>query len=128
MLTAGVHVAGQPPLAASRQARVFALRNATLVTVTKGTVQNGTVVVRDGKIVEAGANVNVPAGAEVVDVSGRYITPGIIDCHSHIATDGGVNEGSQSISCEVRIGDFARELGLEAHGGERPRVAVAVIL
>ncbi len=42
----------------------------------------------------------------VVDASGMHITPGLIDCHSHIATDGGVNESSQAITCEVRIGDF----------------------
>jgi N-acetylglucosamine-6-phosphate deacetylase len=50
--------------------------------------------------------VPLPAEAVVVDLAGKAITPGIIDCHSHMATDGGINEGSQAITAEVRIGDF----------------------
>ena len=48
----------------------------------------------------------MPAGTLVVDLAGKHLTPGIIDCHSHMATDGGVNESSQAITAEVRIGDF----------------------
>jgi imidazolonepropionase-like amidohydrolase len=48
----------------------------------------------------------VPEGAVVIDMAGKAITPGIIDCHSHMATDGGVNESAQAITAEVRIGDF----------------------
>ncbi len=43
---------------------------------------------------------------ESVDATGRHITPGLIDAHTHIATDGGINEGTQAVTCEVRIGDF----------------------
>jgi len=71
-----------------------------------GVIKDGTLVVADGRIVDVGSNVSIPNGAEVVDVRGMHITPGIIDCHSHMATDGGVNEGTQAITCEVRIGDF----------------------
>ena len=42
----------------------------------------------------------------MIDAAGKHISPGIIDCHSHIATDGGVNESGQTITAEVRIGDF----------------------
>jgi imidazolonepropionase-like amidohydrolase len=42
----------------------------------------------------------------VVEAKGLHLTPGIIDCHSHMATDGGINEGTQAITAEVRIGDF----------------------
>ena len=48
----------------------------------------------------------MPAGAIVIDATGEHLTPGLIDCHSHTATDGGVNEAGQTISAEVRIGDF----------------------
>ena len=44
--------------------------------------------------------------ALVVDATGMHISPGIIDCHSHFATDGGVNESGQAVTAEVRIGDF----------------------
>src|SRR5262245_5091230 len=93
----------EPP----KQPKVVAFKNATLWTCGPvGIVESGTLVVRDGKIVAAGKDVTIPEGAEVIDASGRHITPGIIDCHSHMATDGGVNEGTQAITAEVRIGDF----------------------
>jgi imidazolonepropionase-like amidohydrolase len=57
----------------------FALTNATLVTVTKGTINNGTLVIRDGKIEALGNNVPVPAGAEVIDCKGQRVYPGFID-------------------------------------------------
>ena len=57
-------------------------------------------------LVAAGKNVTIPEGALVIDAAGKQITPGIIDCHSHMATDGGVNESSQAITAEVRVGDF----------------------
>src|SRR5437588_1446859 len=61
---------------------VVAIRNATIVTVTKRTIQNGTIVLRGGTIAAIGQNVRVPAGADVVDATRRFVSPGIIDCHS----------------------------------------------
>src|SRR5436305_6007656 len=92
------------PLAQSRAAAVVAIRNATLVTVTKGTIQNGTIVLRDGKIAALGANVPIPAGADVVDGTGTFVSPGIIDCHSHIAADS-INEGGTTVSSMTGIED-----------------------
>lgn len=83
---------------------VIALRGGTLVTVTGGTIPNGTIVLRDGKIAALGANVSVPAGAEVIDVTGKFISPGIIDAHSHIAADA-INEGGTVVSSMVSIQD-----------------------
>ena len=81
------------------------IQNATIMSEgAKGTFK-GTIVVRDGKIAEVGENVMVPAGATVIDAQGQYVIPGIIDCHSHIAVDGGVNEGSVSVSSMVNIKD-----------------------
>jgi len=82
---------------APRGPSVIALKGATLVTVTHGTIPNGTIVIRDGKIADVGANVAIPAGAEVVDVTGKFISPGLIDCHSHIAIDD-LNEGGTTVS------------------------------
>ncbi|MEQ9405035.1 MAG: amidohydrolase family protein [Cyclobacteriaceae bacterium] len=57
----------------------FALTNATIETVTNGTIPNGTLVITDGKISEVGSNVTIPAGAETIDCSGLTIYPGMID-------------------------------------------------
>lgn len=71
-----------------------------------GIIDDGTLLIDDGKIIAVGKDIQIPENATVIDVSGMHITPGIIDCHSHMATDGGVNESTQAITCEVRIGDF----------------------
>src|SRR5262245_27733406 len=92
------------PQAQTRAASVVAIRNATLVTVTRGTIQNGTIVLRDGKIAAVGANVAIPPGADVVDGTGKFVSPGIIDCHSHIAADS-INEGGTTVSSMTGIED-----------------------
>ena len=89
------------------EAKVLAIKNATLWTCGKdGLIEGGTLLIGEGKILAAGKDVSIPEGATVLDAAGRHISPGIIDCHSHMATDGGVNESSQAITAEVRIGDF----------------------
>lgn len=85
-------------------AETIVIRNATIMTVTRGTVK-GSVVVKDGKIAEVGEKVLEPQGSTIIDASGQYVIPGIIDCHSHIAVDGNVNEGSVSVSSMVDIKD-----------------------
>lgn len=86
-------------------AQSIVIRNATIMTVTHGTVK-GSIVIRDGKIAAVGEKVMEPAGATIIDAGGQYVTPGIIDCHSHIAGDGGINEGSVSVSSMVDIKDI----------------------
>lgn len=71
-----------------------------------GRIDSGTILVKKGKIEAVGKNIKIPKEAIVVDAKGLHITPGLIDCHSHIATDGGINESGQAITAEVRIGDF----------------------
>lgn len=72
----------------------------------QGVLENGAVLIVDGKIKAVGRSLEAPEGVRTIDLAGKHLTPGIIDCHSHIATDGGVNEGTQAITAEVRIGDF----------------------
>jgi len=85
-------------------AETIVIQNATVMTVSKGTFK-GSVVVKDGKIAEVAEKVMVPQGATVIDGTNQYLIPGIIDCHSHIAADGGINEGSVSVSSMVDIKD-----------------------
>jgi len=72
-----------------------------------GVIEHGAIWVRDGKIEWVGPASRLPAtpGAERVDVDGKHITPGLIDCHSHTGISGGVNEGTQAVTSEVRIFD-----------------------
>ncbi|MCE2881612.1 MAG: amidohydrolase family protein, partial [Planctomycetaceae bacterium] len=82
------------------------IRNATVWTLgPKGTIKDGDILVRDGKIVEVAEEINAPEVATVIDARGMHVTPGLIDCHSHTGISGGVNEGSQSCTAEVWIGD-----------------------
>ena len=70
-----------------------------------GKLENADLLVQRGKVVQVGKNLTSPAGAMVIDATGKHVTSGVIDAHSHIAISQGVNEGSQAITSEVRIGD-----------------------
>jgi imidazolonepropionase-like amidohydrolase len=104
------------------------IKNATLLTVTHGNIEHGSILIRDGKIAEVGTDVKAPDGATVVDASGQYVTPGIIDCHSHIAIDGGVNEGSVSVSSMANIADVLDPDDLSIYDDLAGGVTVANVL
>jgi len=93
------------PHAQGQRAGVVAIRGGTVLTVTRGTIQNGIVVMRDGKIAAVGGpNTAIPQGAEIVEAKGRFVSPGIIDAHSHIAADS-INEGGTTVSSMTGIED-----------------------
>lgn len=79
VLTAAVPAAAQQPAAAPAPPSVVAIRNATIVPVVGPRVPNGTLVMRGGRIEAVGANVAVPAGAQVIDGTGLFVYPGLID-------------------------------------------------
>jgi imidazolonepropionase-like amidohydrolase len=81
------------------------IQNATILTVSHGIIENGSILIKDGKIVEVGSSIQAPTGARVIDATGQFVMPGIIDCHSHIAIEGGVNEGSVSVSSIANIAE-----------------------
>lgn len=82
------------------------IRNATVWTADdQGVLENTDIIVRNGLIHRIGQNLSTPRGYDVIDATGLHITPGIIDEHSHIAIAQGVNEGTEAITSEVRIGD-----------------------
>ena len=87
------------------QAEKMLIKNATIWTNESPAVLTETdVLINNGKIVQIGKNIQVP-DAKVIDAAGKYLTSGIIDEHSHIAISRGVNEGTQSNTAEVSIGD-----------------------
>lgn len=88
------------------QSETVLFRNATVWTCAELGRQEATdVLISAGVIQAVGRGLSAPAGARVVDASGKHLTPGIIDEHSHIAIAGGVNEFSHAVTAEVRIGD-----------------------
>ncbi|MER3428381.1 MAG: amidohydrolase [Pyrinomonas sp.] len=80
------------------------IRNATVLTVSRGTLRNSDVLIRNGKIAAIGQNLRAGANARVIDATGKYVMPGIIDCHSHSMIDA-VNEGTLSVTSMARIRD-----------------------
>lgn len=81
------------------------IKNATVWTNEKeGRLENADVLIQNGKIAKVGKNLSA-SGVRTIDGTGKHLTPGIIDEHSHIAISNGVNEGTQAVTSEVRIGD-----------------------
>jgi imidazolonepropionase-like amidohydrolase len=88
------------------QPEVLLVTNATIWTSgPAGVLENADMLIRSGRIVEVGADLVVPQGAVVIDAEGRHVTPGLIDAHSHSMISGGVNEGTNNTTAEVRIQD-----------------------
>lgn len=81
------------------------IKNATLLTATHGRIEHGSVYVKGGKIAAFGTNVSAPADVPVVDGTGKYVTPGIIDSHSHIALDDDINEATSPIVPQMMMKD-----------------------
>lgn len=91
--------------AAMPQQETVLIKNATVWTSeATGKLEGADVLLVGGKISKVGKNLSAK-DARVIDGTGKHLTPGIIDEHSHIAVIGGVNEGTQAVTSEVRIGD-----------------------
>ena len=80
------------------------IRNGTVLTITKGTLEETDILVQKGKITGLGKDLKAPSGIKEIDATGHYIMPGIIDAHSHIAIDA-VNEATHPVTSEVKVGD-----------------------
>ncbi|MCA0278120.1 MAG: imidazolonepropionase, partial [Proteobacteria bacterium] len=96
-------------------------RNARLATLVEGApdlgkVEHGAIAARDGRIVFAGPEADMPAGlkagAEIIDCAGRWITPGLIDCHTHL-----VHAGNRANEFEMRLAGATYEEVARAGGG-----------
>ncbi len=91
----------------------LAIEGATIFTVTGPPIEAGTVVVRDGVIAAVGSDVEIPEGTPVVDASGKFLMPGIIDVHSHMGVypwpsakaHGDGNEATAPVTARVRAED-----------------------
>ena len=92
------------------QPKTVLITNVTIWTLDKrGKIENGAILFGGGQIksvIDLKAKLPLPAADLVIDGEGGHVTPGIIDCHSHMASDSGINESGQAITAEVRIGDM----------------------
>ena len=86
---------------AQEKGSVF-IQNATLITITDGIIENGDVLIIDGVITGIGTNLSAPLGVNVVNGSGKYVMPGIIDAHSHLNTVS-TNEARNPVTAEVTM-------------------------
>lgn len=102
LLLGAAIAAAMPPAVPAQQATL--IRNATVITVTNGTHEGTDVLLQGGRIAAIGSNLTAPAGAVTVDGTGKFVTPGLIDPHSHMMSDA-INEGALSVTSMVRIAD-----------------------
>ncbi|MBU1435861.1 MAG: amidohydrolase family protein, partial [Gammaproteobacteria bacterium] len=94
------------------------IKNATVWTSDKaGKLENTDVIIKDGKFSKIGKNLSTPSGYQVIDATGMHLTAGIIDEHSHIAIEAGVNEGTDAVTSEVRIGDVLNPEDINLYRG-----------
>jgi imidazolonepropionase-like amidohydrolase len=81
------------------------LKNGNIITISGDTIEGGAVLLRGTKIVQVGKDIRSAPETEVIDLQGKWVMPGIIDSHSHIAIEGGVNEMGDLITAQVDIAD-----------------------
>ncbi len=98
-------VAAAPQAPATPPARDVVIRGGTIMTVSHGEIPNGEILLHAGKIAAIGPKVDVPQGAQVIDATGKWITPGLVDCHSHSALDGDVNEATSPVVPQMMMKD-----------------------
>ncbi len=90
---------GEPPLA---------IKAGQILTVTRGSIENGVIIVRDGKIAAVGkqGEVEIPAGAEMLDVSDQWVMPGQVDLHAHVGNNSGLHDYVHTLNPELRVWDY----------------------
>ena len=79
------------------QVQEILIRNATILTAAKGKLENTDLLIQNGKIAKIGKNLQASSSAKIIDATGKFISPGIIDCHSHAMLDA-INEGTLSVT------------------------------
>lgn len=84
---------------------VLLLKNANIITVTGKDIEGGDILIKNGRISALRKGIHAPKGIKIIDLNGKWVIPGIIDSHSHIAIEGGVNETGNLITAEVDVED-----------------------
>lgn len=93
-----------PSLVFAQAKNEVLVKNATVLTAAKGTLENTDILIQNGKIAKIGKNLKASANAQIFDASGKFVSPGIIDAHSHSMLDA-INEGSYSVTSMTAVKD-----------------------
>ncbi|MDP5170160.1 MAG: amidohydrolase [Bacteroidia bacterium] len=101
-------------LLAQTEAGTLLIQHGTVITISDGTLEDTDVLIENGIIKRVGKGLKAPANARVVDATGKFVMPGIIDAHSHIAIDA-VNESTNPVTAEVWTGDVVNPLEVEIY-------------
>jgi imidazolonepropionase-like amidohydrolase len=102
------------------------IRNATIMTATGLEITGGSILIRDGKIVAVGNSVNAPADATVVDGTGKFVTPGIIDSHSHLGVYSAPGTFAESDGNEATSPVTARVWAEHSFWPQDPQIPLAI--
>ena len=103
------------------------IKNATVMTAIKGTLTGTDILIQNGKITKIGKALAAPAGVRVIDATGKYVTPGIIDCHSHSMLDA-INEGTFSVTSMTRTRDMLNPTDISIYRALAGGVTAASLL
>ena len=120
VLTAGSSIAKDkpaPPKYAIKAGKILTMAPGREFVVGKGVINNGIILLSDGKIEALGraSSIHVPEGYIVIDASDRWVTPGIVEAHTHIGTEGGFNDMVTPINPELKMADSVNpeDIGIE---------------
>jgi imidazolonepropionase-like amidohydrolase len=103
------------------------IKNATVMTADRGTLTGTDIRIKDGKIAEIGRNLVPSAGAKIIDATGKYVTPGIIDAHAHTMLDA-INEGTFSVTSMTDVKDVLDPHDIAIYRGLAGGVTMANLL
>ncbi|HMT08073.1 MAG TPA: amidohydrolase [Pyrinomonadaceae bacterium] len=116
-----------PALVVGQSNNSVLIKNATVMTATKGTLENTDILVTNGKIARIGKGIQAPAGTTVVDATGKFVTPGIIDAHSHTMLDT-LNEGAFSVTSMTGTDDVLNPTDVAIYRALAGGVTAALLL
>lgn len=102
----------------ANQDKVIVFTGARILPITSPPIDNGTIILKNDKILAVGKDIAIPANARVVDATGKVIMPGIVDTHSHVGASGDTNERSKKVNPELRI--------LDSFNPSDPKIKVAL--
>lgn len=102
------------------------IRNATILTATGAEIPNGSILLQEGKIAAVGTSVTAPAGAVVVDGTGKFVTPGLIDTHSHIGVYAAPGTQAESDGNEATNPNTAEVWAEHSFWPQDPQIPLAV--